>query len=47
MKLIKDYSEEVYKCSKCGLCQAVCPVFEATGLETAVSRGKFTLFMQH
>ncbi|OGI21210.1 MAG: hypothetical protein A2287_07355 [Candidatus Melainabacteria bacterium RIFOXYA12_FULL_32_12] len=43
MKLIKDYSEEVYKCSKCGLCQAVCPVFEATGLETAVSRGKFTL----
>ena len=43
MKTINDYSEEIYKCTKCGLCQAVCPVFEATGLETAVSRGKFTL----
>jgi glycolate oxidase iron-sulfur subunit len=43
MKTLKDYSEEIYKCTKCGLCQAVCPVFEATGLESAVSRGKFTL----
>jgi len=43
MKQLKDYSEEIYKCTKCGLCQSVCPVFEATGLETAVSRGKFTL----
>ncbi|MCK7484553.1 MAG: (Fe-S)-binding protein [Bacillus subtilis] len=38
-----SYSEEIYKCSKCGLCQAVCPVFEATGNESTVSRGKFTL----
>ncbi|MDD3012479.1 MAG: (Fe-S)-binding protein, partial [Candidatus Gastranaerophilales bacterium] len=43
MKQLKDYSEDIYKCTKCGLCQSVCPVFEATGLETAVSRGKFTL----
>lgn len=43
MKTLKDYSEDIYKCSKCGLCQAVCPVFEVTGLESAVSRGKFTL----
>lgn len=43
MKTLKHYSEEIYKCSKCGLCQAVCPVFETTGLESAVSRGKFTL----
>lgn len=43
MKKLQDYSEEIYKCAKCGLCQAVCPVFEETGLETAVSRGKFTL----
>jgi len=43
MKQLKDYSEDIYKCSKCGFCQAVCPVFEETGLETAVSRGKFTL----
>ena len=42
-KNLKDYTEEVYKCTKCGLCQSVCPVYKATGLETAVSRGKFTL----
>jgi len=43
MKKLEDYSEDIYKCTKCGLCQSVCPVFEATGLESAVSRGKFTL----
>jgi glycolate oxidase iron-sulfur subunit len=43
MKKLEDYSEDIYKCTKCGLCQSVCPIFEATGLETAVSRGKFTL----
>lgn len=43
MKTFKDYSEDIYKCSKCGLCQAVCPIYEHTGLETAVTRGKFTL----
>lgn len=43
MKSFSQYSEEIYKCSKCGLCQSVCPVFEQTGLECAVSRGKFLL----
>lgn len=42
-KTLKNYSEDIYKCTKCGLCQAVCPVYKATGKETAVSRGKFTL----
>ncbi len=42
-KQLKDYKEEIYKCTKCGLCQAVCPIYETTGLETSVSRGKFTL----
>jgi len=42
-KSLKDYAEDIYKCSKCGLCQSVCPVYKATGLETTVSRGKFTL----
>ena len=43
MKKFKDYSEDIYKCTKCGLCQAICPIFQETGLETSVSRGKFTL----
>jgi len=42
-KTLADYAEDIYKCSKCGMCQSVCPVYKATGLETAVSRGKFTL----
>lgn len=42
-KSLKDYAEDVYKCTKCGLCQSICPVYKATGLETTVSRGKFTL----
>jgi glycolate oxidase iron-sulfur subunit len=43
MKNLKDYSEDIYKCTKCGFCQAACPIYKETGLETAVSRGKFTL----
>ncbi len=31
------------KCSKCGMCQSVCPVFLKTGHETDVARGKLTL----
>jgi len=42
-KNLNDYAEDVYKCTKCGLCQSVCPVYKATGRETTVSRGKFTL----
>lgn len=43
MKKLKDYEEDIYKCSRCGLCQSVCPVFNATMNECAVSRGKFNM----
>lgn len=43
MKNLKKYSEEVYKCSGCGICHNICPVFEITKQESAVSRGKFKL----
>lgn len=42
MKL-SDYKEEVYKCSGCGMCQNVCPVYKVLKTECAVSRGKFKL----
>ncbi len=42
MKL-SDFKEEVYKCSGCGLCQSVCPVYKILKTECAVSRGKFKL----
>ena len=45
MKALKDYEKELKTCSKCGLCQSVCPVYKATGVETIVSRGKFNLLL--
>lgn len=43
MKQLTDYKEEIHKCSKCGLCQSVCPVYEQTGNDCSVSRGKFIM----
>lgn len=43
MKSFIEYKEDIYKCSKCGLCQAVCPVYKATKNECVLSRGKFTI----
>ena len=43
MKNLTELEEEIYKCSKCGLCQKVCPVYKATGNECSLSRGKFTM----
>lgn len=43
MKELKDYEEEIYKCSRCGLCQSVCPVYKATLNECSVSKAKFTM----
>lgn len=43
MKNLTDYNEEIYKCSKCGLCQSVCPVYKVTKNECVLSRGKFVM----
>lgn len=43
MKKLKDFADEINKCSKCGLCQSVCPVYKLTGNDCAVSRGKFVM----
>lgn len=43
MKQLTDYKDEIHKCSKCGLCQSVCPVYEHTGNDCSVSRGKFIM----
>lgn len=43
MKTLHDFSEEIHKCSKCGLCQSVCPVYKVTGNDCSVSRGKFIM----
>lgn len=38
-----DIQEEVYKCSKCGLCQSVCPVYLATKNEMYLPRGRYII----
>ncbi len=43
MKKLEDFAGDINKCSKCGLCQSVCPVYKLTGNDCAVSRGKFVM----
>ncbi len=43
MQKLSDFKDDINKCSKCGLCQAVCPIYKVTGNDCAVSRGKFVM----
>jgi len=43
MAELKDYIKEISKCSKCGLCQTVCPVFKKTLNECDGARGKIAM----
>lgn len=43
MKKLTDYKKDIHRCSKCGLCQSVCPIYQITGNDCAVSRGKFIM----
>ncbi len=43
MKRFNDFEDDIYKCSRCGLCQSVCPVYKATLNECGVSRAKFNM----
>lgn len=45
MKDLELYEEDIYKCSRCGLCQSACPIYSITGNETMVSRGFFSMLM--
>ncbi len=45
IKKLNDYEQELNKCSKCGLCQAQCPIFEYTKNECCVSRGIFAMLL--
>lgn len=42
-KELSEIKEEIYKCSKCGLCQAVCPLYIATKNEMFLSRGRYVV----
>ena len=42
-RMMRDLEEQLVVCMRCGMCQAVCPVFEQTGREADVARGKLAL----
>jgi len=43
MQDLVDCKEIIHSCSKCGLCQSVCPVYKITGNDCTVSRGHFIM----
>lgn len=43
MQHLIDHKETLHKCSKCGLCQAECPIYQVTGNDCTVSRGQFVM----
>jgi len=43
MKCLAEYEEKIHSCSKCGLCQSVCPIYKITGNDCTVSRGQFIM----
>jgi len=40
---MKSLEDQLVVCMKCGMCQAVCPLFAVTGREADVARGKLAL----
>jgi glycolate oxidase iron-sulfur subunit len=42
-RLMRELEDQLIVCMKCGMCQSVCPVFDQTGREADVTRGKLAL----
>ncbi len=45
MKTLKDFENELSKCSKCGLCSQACPIYKLTLNDCTVSKGKFLMLL--
>jgi glycolate oxidase iron-sulfur subunit len=41
--LMRELEHQLKTCTRCGMCQAVCPLFDQTGIEADVARGKLAL----
>ncbi|WP_419784928.1 (Fe-S)-binding protein [Pseudodesulfovibrio sp.] len=42
-QMFKELDDQLVNCMRCGMCQAVCPMFAQTGREADVARGKIAL----
>ena len=40
---MRELEDQLVVCMRCGMCQAVCPLFRETGFEADVARGKLAL----
>lgn len=43
IRLMKELEDQLVVCMRCGMCQAVCPLYAQTGRESDVARGKLAL----
>ena len=41
--LVRELEDQLSACTRCGLCQAVCPLYRETGQESSVARGKLAI----
>ncbi|MFZ1985161.1 MAG: (Fe-S)-binding protein, partial [Desulfatitalea sp.] len=41
--LMREVEDQLVVCMRCGMCQAVCPLYAQTGREADVARGKLAL----
>ncbi len=41
--LLKQIEDQLNRCTRCGMCQIVCPLYIQTGMESDVARGKLAL----
>jgi glycolate oxidase iron-sulfur subunit len=42
-RLMKELEDQLVVCMRCGMCQSVCPLYDKTGREADVARGKLAL----
>lgn len=42
---LTPYLEEMLRCTRCGFCQAACPVYEVQRMESSVARGKVQMLL--
>ena len=40
---LREVEQEILRCSRCGKCRSVCPVFTESLIESQVARGKIAL----
>ena len=41
--LVRELEDQLSACTRCGMCQAVCPLYRETSQESSVARGKMAI----